>query len=151
MATMVKGIKIPKFDGEDYGYWSIRMKTFLMEKDLWSIVESNYKEPLTWSILGKNENRLKKEEQLPNCLALMDLKNYIEKGIFTLIASFGTTASAWRRMHDAYGCDKDTHGDCLIKEEPCCGLDHHFGESYEDSCSCYGQPWSFYGEAYMFE
>ena len=36
---------IPIFEGENYEYWSIQMKTLFISQDLWDLVESGYEEP----------------------------------------------------------------------------------------------------------
>lgn len=69
----------------------------------------------------------------------MDLRRSIEKNIFVTIASYRIDASTWRRIQNSYGCDEDTHGDCLSNEKPYSKPDHHFGESYEESSGCYQQ------------
>ena len=42
---------ITEFSGEDYEYWSIKMKTLLIGKGFWEIVEDGYDEPTDWSTL----------------------------------------------------------------------------------------------------
>lgn len=48
---MANNLQIPEFDGVDYQYWSIKMKTFLIGKDFWEIVESGYEEPTDWNTM----------------------------------------------------------------------------------------------------
>ncbi|KAL0325491.1 UNVERIFIED_CONTAM: hypothetical protein Sradi_5118400 [Sesamum radiatum] len=36
---------IPFFDGEDYEYWKIKMRTFLKAEGLWTLVEKGFNEP----------------------------------------------------------------------------------------------------------
>lgn len=57
----------------------------------------------------------------------------MEKGTFLLIGSCGIVTSAWRRIQDAYGCNDDTYGDYLRKEESYL-LEDPVRESYGDSC-----------------
>ena len=35
---------VPIFSGENYGFWSIRMRTFFISQDLWDLVENDYAE-----------------------------------------------------------------------------------------------------------
>jgi hypothetical protein len=35
-------LSIPQFNGSDYDYWCIKMMKFLIGKDLWEIVETDY-------------------------------------------------------------------------------------------------------------
>ncbi|CAL2260561.1 unnamed protein product [Prunus armeniaca] len=36
---------MPIFDGENYEYWSLQMKTLFISQDLWDLVEDGYEEP----------------------------------------------------------------------------------------------------------
>ena len=36
---------IPEFNGEDYEFWSVKMKTIFRSLNQWEIVEKGYKEP----------------------------------------------------------------------------------------------------------
>jgi len=35
---------MPIFDGENYEYWSLQMKTLFISQDLWDLVEDGYEE-----------------------------------------------------------------------------------------------------------
>jgi hypothetical protein len=37
--------QIPIFKGENYGFWSIKMKTLFLSQELWDLVENGYTEP----------------------------------------------------------------------------------------------------------
>ena len=36
---------IPEFDGEDYDFWFVKMKTIFQSLNQWEIVEKGYEEP----------------------------------------------------------------------------------------------------------
>ena len=38
--------QLPKFDGKNYEYWSIMMKTTFMSLDVWEVVENGFLEPI---------------------------------------------------------------------------------------------------------
>lgn len=42
---------IIEFCGEDYEYWSIKMKILLIGKGFWEIVDDGYDEPSEWNAL----------------------------------------------------------------------------------------------------
>ena len=54
--------KIPMFEGDDYAFWSIRMKNNLMSigPDVWELVLQEYKVPK--SILSEGEEKKKIQE-----------------------------------------------------------------------------------------
>ena len=54
-------IPIPEFDGSDYRYWSIKIQTLLIGKDLWNVVDDGYVEPIDWSSLLADDKKAMKE------------------------------------------------------------------------------------------
>lgn len=63
MAANNNTLPIPEFNGDDYEYWSIKMKTLLIGKGLWDIIEEGYNEPQDWNALQGNDKNVKKEAQ----------------------------------------------------------------------------------------
>lgn len=54
--------QVPFFDGENYDYWSIQMKTLFISQDLWELVKDEYEtlgmEEIKWTKLKEyNENK----------------------------------------------------------------------------------------------
>jgi len=35
---------MPRFDGKNYEYWSILMKTMLISQDVWEVIENGFPE-----------------------------------------------------------------------------------------------------------
>jgi hypothetical protein len=62
--------KAPLFDGSNYVFWSIKMKTYLMALgfNIWSVVENGYTTPATPPVdtIGKrfNENNSKAKNEI---------------------------------------------------------------------------------------
>ncbi|KAG9454134.1 hypothetical protein H6P81_007038 [Aristolochia fimbriata] len=63
----MEAMPIPKLTKENYGNWSIQMKTFLAAKDLWEIVRDGYEQPesdeeaaLTTTERGVDESKFEK-------------------------------------------------------------------------------------------
>ena len=79
---MANNLQISEFDGADYQYWSIKMKTFFIGKDFWEIIESGYEEPTDWNTLQPNDRRLKKEVEKKNAMALFHIQMVLEKSLF---------------------------------------------------------------------
>ena len=48
-------IPIPIFNGDNYDYWAIKMRTFFMSQGLWEIVESGFNNPANLSKLTPEE------------------------------------------------------------------------------------------------
>eukprot|EP01018_Ginkgo_biloba_P014873 Gb_39751 [translate_table: standard] len=52
MANSNFPFQIPQFIGENYEYWSIKMKTLLLSQDLWELVENGFNEPADQTALN---------------------------------------------------------------------------------------------------
>lgn len=83
------------------------MKTLLMGKGLWEIVENGYVELDDWSSLGGKERRIKKEEHL-NYLALLNIRKSMKKNVFPLVAGCRIAWEAWKKLQVCFGGDKTT-------------------------------------------
>lgn len=52
----------PKFVGEDYMFWNVMMRTFLIAKGLWDTIIEGYEESKDYINLVGEERSKKKEE-----------------------------------------------------------------------------------------
>ena len=48
---------IPEFDGEDYDFWFVKMKTILRSLNQWEIVEKGYEEPSEGANVSENDQK----------------------------------------------------------------------------------------------
>ncbi|KAL5767483.1 hypothetical protein ACOSP7_014091 [Xanthoceras sorbifolium] len=80
---------IPVFDGENYDFWSIQMKTLFISQDLWNLIEDEYEEPesaivlASWSDAKKKEF---KENKKKDAKALFFIQQGVSKTIFPRIS-----------------------------------------------------------------
>ena len=91
-------IPIPEFDGSDYGYWSIKIQTLLIGKDLWDVVDDGYVEPADWSSLSADDKKAMKECRSKNSLALSHLQAALYRSIFPRIAGCKIAKEAWAML-----------------------------------------------------
>ena len=77
MASNSNSTIILEFDGGDYEYWSISMKTLLIRKDYWDIVVVDYNEPAYWSALSANGKKKTKENERQNSMSLSFISTYV--------------------------------------------------------------------------
>lgn len=94
-------LPIPEFHGEEYEYWSIKMKTLLIDKGLWDIVEKGYNGLTNWNTLSTND-KIAKEAHKKNSFALYHLQASLDKSIFPSIASCTSTQYAWKACKEGY-------------------------------------------------
>jgi hypothetical protein len=71
-------IGAPMFEGHNYGFQSIRMKTFLQEHgfDVWRAIVDGYKAPTTPPI-EKDGKKLKEKKSKAKCTILNSLSNSV--------------------------------------------------------------------------
>ena len=48
---------LPIFKGENYGFWSIKMRTLFKSQDLWDLVENGYQEQDEEARLKENKKK----------------------------------------------------------------------------------------------
>lgn len=102
MASNNNTLPIPEFQGKDYEYWSIKMKTLLIGKVLWDIVEEGYSDPTDWNTLGDNAKAAKKIAQKNNYFALYHLQASMGNAIFPRIASCTLARDPWQALKDGF-------------------------------------------------
>ncbi|XP_056863139.1 uncharacterized protein LOC108852877 [Raphanus sativus] len=82
-------MKIPVFDGEDHEIWSIKMRTLLMARDLWDVVESGV----------SVEKNLKTKDMT----ALHMLQMSVTDSLFLRIARATSSKQAWEILKEEFG------------------------------------------------
>ncbi|KAA8520106.1 hypothetical protein F0562_014362 [Nyssa sinensis] len=86
---------IPLFDGKNYDFWCVKMKTILLSLDLWELAEKGYVEPNSSTTLaGAQESQLKKQQQ-KNASALSKIQLGVSDSIFPIIMRATTAKEAW--------------------------------------------------------
>ncbi|CAB4298508.1 unnamed protein product [Prunus armeniaca] len=88
---------MPIFNGENYEYWSLQMKTLFISQDLWDLVEDGYKE-LEKNSTGKatpESQQALKENKKRDAKALFLIQQGISKNLFPRLLSATTSKNAW--------------------------------------------------------
>ncbi|KAJ4764255.1 polyprotein [Rhynchospora pubera] len=106
------------FDGEDYDYWSIMMKTLLISQDLWDIVEEGFVEKPPKIVEEKdNDGKVitttvvvdekEKENKKKDAKALFCIQQGISRKLFPRIIGAKTSKEAWDILQREFqGTDK---------------------------------------------
>ena len=77
--------QIPQFNGKNYEYWSIKMKTLFCSQELWDLVENGFVEPLdqaAYNFLSQAQKDLLKENKKKDAKALFLIQQAMEESIF---------------------------------------------------------------------
>jgi hypothetical protein len=100
-------IWLPQFDGENYAFWSRRMKPCIQAQgfDVWRLVVDGYKEPATSSI--DRDGKKIKENYLR---ARNTIKNGVTQVTHTNIMHCDFAKEMWDKLKTIY------EGDAKVKE-----------------------------------
>ncbi|GKV09408.1 hypothetical protein SLEP1_g20916 [Rubroshorea leprosula] len=94
---------VPIFNGENYVFWSTKMKTFFVSQDLWDLVENGFAET------EKSPAAEVKDLRKKDAKALLVLQQAVTDSIFPLIANATKSKEAWTILNqEFYGDDKVT-------------------------------------------
>ncbi|WOH12088.1 hypothetical protein DCAR_0831587 [Daucus carota subsp. sativus] len=100
---------IPIFDGDDYDYWKIKIRTVLRAEGLWNIVEKGFAEPEDEADLSEAELKKLESSRCQDARALSKLQMGVTKPIFTRISTASTAKEAWEILEGEF------HGDEKVR------------------------------------
>ena len=93
---------VPIFNGENYDYWSIKMKTFFCSQDLWDIVEEGFTIPADSSTLTAAQRKELKENKQKDSKALYILQQAMDDAIFPRIMDATSSKDAWNTLQEEF-------------------------------------------------
>ena len=105
---MKVSMKVPTFDGEDFVFWKIRMKRYLMSigMEVWALVEEGYDVPKVTPT--ESEERKKYWE---HAKALNTLQVGVSKLILAKVLTCMSAKQLWGKLETLYA------GDSKVKKE----------------------------------
>jgi gag-polypeptide of LTR copia-type/Domain of unknown function (DUF4219) len=89
MSDSMNQSNIPRFDGENYNFWCIKMKTLLKSHGLWDVVETG--------VAGNDAESVKKDSR-----AMCLIQQGVSDVVFPKIAAATTTKDAWTNLSTSY-------------------------------------------------
>ena len=93
---------VPVFDGKNYDFWCVKMKTSFLAVDLWDMVEIGYKEPEIEEGLSDTQKKKLKEARQRNANALSMIQRAVVDSIFPRIMRATTAQEAWKILQKEY-------------------------------------------------
>ena len=104
MAATNQGLNIqqptmPIFNGENYDYWSLKMKTLFQSQDLWDLVENGYDESAN---LTNAQKEALKETKKKDAKALFFIQQAISDSLFPRIMRVTTAKEAWEVLQEEF-------------------------------------------------
>lgn len=98
-------IVVPIFNGENYGFWRIKMKTIFLTKKLWEVVEGGVPDPPAGGDHSPETIQLKtrcEEASLKDLTALQIIQTAVSESIFPRIAPATTAKEAWNALQSEF-------------------------------------------------
>ncbi|KAH0632793.1 hypothetical protein KY284_035579 [Solanum tuberosum] len=97
----------PYFDGTDFEYWEIRMRTHLKAEGLWTIVANGFEEPENDGELTTTEMKNLEAKYRQDAKALNKIQMGVSRAYFAKNATCETTKEAWESLEtEVYGDEK---------------------------------------------
>ena len=97
--------QLPQFNGKNYDYWAITMKTVFVSHDLWELVEYGFEEPANeeeFIGLTQAEKELLKSNKKKDSKALVFLYQAVHESVFLRIAVANTSRETWQTLKTTY-------------------------------------------------
>nr|KYP76789.1 Retrovirus-related Pol polyprotein from transposon TNT 1-94 [Cajanus cajan] len=95
-------IPIPIFNGENYDFWSTKMKTYFTFQDLWDTIEEGFSTLEDTSSLTAEQKKELKENKQNNSKALFILQQAVTDTIFPKIMGATTAKEAWTTLQEEF-------------------------------------------------
>nr|KYP40231.1 hypothetical protein KK1_038424 [Cajanus cajan] len=98
MANTIQPSSIPIliFNGENYDFWSTKMKTYFTFQDLWDTIEEGFSTPEDTSSLTAAQKKELKENKQKN------LQQAVTNTIFSRIMGATTVKEAWTTLQEEF-------------------------------------------------
>ncbi|XP_017189878.1 uncharacterized protein [Malus domestica] len=80
-------LRAPIFNGENFDFWQIKMKTIFRSYELWNMVESGYRAPVKKEELTEAERKLLRENVVKDARALGIIQGAVSDQIFLRIVT----------------------------------------------------------------
>ncbi|XP_060974068.1 uncharacterized protein LOC133039239 [Cannabis sativa] len=90
------------FDGENYDFWSIKMRTRFRSQNLWKIIEEGITIPEDITSLSEDKKKALGDNQQKDSHALYCLQQAMVDNLFPRIMSAATTKEAWDTLQEEF-------------------------------------------------
>ena len=90
--------KAPLFDGTNFAFWKVRMRTYLMSLgvDVWEVVETGYTKPI---VLASKDDKL---EFSFNAKAMNAILSGLSEAEFVKVMHFESAKEMWDKLISSY-------------------------------------------------
>lgn len=92
---------VPIFKGENYHFWTTKMKTLFLSNDLWDLVENDITKCDVEKLTAAQKNEMK-ECRKKDTKALFYIQQALEVSIFPRIMGVASSKEAWDLLKDEF-------------------------------------------------
>ncbi|XP_077216222.1 uncharacterized protein LOC143850840 isoform X2 [Tasmannia lanceolata] len=93
---------VPLFKGDNFQFWSIKMKMLFMSYELWELVENGYENFVEVERLTAAQKNEFKESKKKDAQALFLIEQAMDEPIFPTIMATTTSKEAWDLLQEEY-------------------------------------------------
>ncbi|XP_043700170.1 uncharacterized protein LOC122650864 [Telopea speciosissima] len=95
-------VYVPIFAGENYDFWSIKMRTYFLSQDLWDIVNNGFSTPKATSTPSITQQEKLKKNMQNDAKVLYILQQAVVDTIFPRIMGATTAKDAWNTLKEEF-------------------------------------------------
>jgi hypothetical protein len=93
---------IPFFDGDNYDFWCVKIKTLLISNDLWEYIEEGFDDPEDVESLTEGQKQQLKAHKKKDAKALSMIQQGVTDTIFPRIINETKAKDAWDLLQNEY-------------------------------------------------
>ncbi|GMP42450.1 hypothetical protein CsSME_00012198 [Camellia sinensis var. sinensis] len=90
-----QNVSTPIFNGENFDFWYVKMRTIFVCTELWDLVENGFEEPEDEEALTNPQKNQLKEQRKKDSKALSFIQQGVSKAIFPRIINATKANEAW--------------------------------------------------------
>ncbi|CAL9013160.1 unnamed protein product [Prunus brigantina] len=99
-------LRVPIFNGKNFDFWQIKMKTIFRSHELWEMVENGYKILVKEETFTEAEKKLLREYAVKDARALGIIQGAVSDQIFPRIATQESAKAVWDILKQEFVGDK---------------------------------------------
>ncbi|GMP79110.1 hypothetical protein CsSME_00034779 [Camellia sinensis var. sinensis] len=92
----------PIFNGENFDFWYVKMRTIFLYTELWDLVENGFEEPEDEEALTNSQKNQLKEQRQKDSKALSFIQQGVSEAIFPRIINATKAKEAWDILQKEY-------------------------------------------------
>ncbi|GMP79115.1 hypothetical protein CsSME_00034784 [Camellia sinensis var. sinensis] len=97
-----QNVSTPIFNGENFDFWYVKMRTIFLYTKLWDLVENGFEEPEDEEALTNSQKNQLKEQRKKDSKALSFIQQRVSEAIFPRIINATKAKEAWDILQKEY-------------------------------------------------